>query len=341
MDLDLEQANEIRLIWPASSTGRGETYAGVSQWLQVVATSSSSSSSHIVHFVEGELHGGQEQCNVTRLTPEQRAKNCQRIRPRKFQVSFLDNATAPPIGVHIRKTDRLQPVIHRVDGVRYDQTSMEESQQATQYAYEALTRLRPCSGVYVASDSPRDAQSFKERLRQASVKVVEPVVNVTSVPPFLVEFFALSQCQQVWMISAFSSFSVMAALVGDFAAPLYSLLPPPQTALQRYGVPDIRPFPTNHAWGWENTSQTNLACHPVGVRTPSATTNNNSTSSTVTNSIHGNQKNVAPAVNDIDYNFSYMPSSDQNWVALISLLAVVWVARMRPRKKRQAEQGDS
>ncbi|KAL7563619.1 hypothetical protein ACA910_013360 [Epithemia clementina (nom. ined.)] len=131
----------------------------------------------------------------------------------------------------------------------------------------ALTRRKPLGGVFIASDDDSEKVKVQQRLANASIRIVEPLVvsstpnsnnninnnnnNNKNVPPFLVDFFALTQCSEIWMVSSFSSFAVMASRI-PLDVPLYSLLPPQDTNLGRYGVPDLRPFPVAFAWPEED-----------------------------------------------------------------------------------------
>eukprot|EP00557_Chaetoceros_sp_GSL56_P001241 CAMPEP_0176491546 /NCGR_PEP_ID=MMETSP0200_2-20121128/8491_1 /TAXON_ID=947934 /ORGANISM="Chaetoceros sp., Strain GSL56" /LENGTH=294 /DNA_ID=CAMNT_0017888985 /DNA_START=307 /DNA_END=1191 /DNA_ORIENTATION=+ len=287
MMMNLEQAAQVRLVWPALSNGRGRSYIGLSQWLQVMSSKTDNNDgddapAHIVHIVEesqaAKLPSVPPCAPFAPRRSEHFRQNCQRIRPQHFQVSFQsvnDNGDYAPIGVHIRKTDRMKNFGPRDIGVKNDFTSHQESQQAIEFTFQALTLLRPSSGVFVASDSPEAATIFKQRLRASGVSVVEPNVthqhpSLESIPPpFLVDFFALAACREIYMVSAFSSFSAMAACVGApgmSTSPLYSLLPTNCTNLDRFLLPRVIPLPIcngrNTVYSdWCNAIEPNITQH--------------------------------------------------------------------------------
>ena len=201
-------------------------------------------------------------------------------------------ATTPiiaPIGVHIRRGDRIKRGAKHAPGVRHDHTDVTEAAAVYKLALQSLHFLREQQqqeegeeqhergrhgdlSVFVVSDDARRKRTFEDAVRAMGLPVVSidggGNVNSSSVvvggggsgdrnssgsdgshlpPPALSDFFGLTLCSEVWMVSAFSSFAVMAAAVAD--VPLRSLYSPSSTSLARYGV-DATPFP-NATWPWE------------------------------------------------------------------------------------------
>ena len=176
--------------------------------------------------------------------------NCKRIKS-NFNITFDVPSPARnmrPIGIHIRKTDRITQS-KRKKGHVGDFTTPEESATAIDLATKTMLAKLPKQGVFIASDDQKASMQLSQTLRGAGIHILTPRVSPESVHPLFIDFFALSMCSEIWMLSSFSLFAIMAAKIGE-VAPLYSLLPPNATNLQRYHLPTVLPFPlfeTNHS----------------------------------------------------------------------------------------------
>ena len=77
-----------------------------------------------------------------------------------------------------------------------------------------------------------------------------PMTEWEKPPEYFIDFFALAQCREVWMLSVYSSFTIQASRMGPTDAPLYSFYPAKKHTLSFHYVPDVRPFPTEYSWNW-------------------------------------------------------------------------------------------
>jgi hypothetical protein len=235
--------------WPLIARGH-ESYAGFARYLR---------------FDGSVLREGE--APPSRLCEQhdhRRGATAQLIRP-AFNLSFGRwFGGCAPVGVHIRAGDRLCtpsfkgcrrcphnpgcPLAnhtHDAHGAT-DFESLAELKRAHRLAVSGLNLMRP-RAVFIADDGSAIARELSSALRASlppSTRVVAPLVSGGKQP--FTDFFALARCREVWMVSRFSSFAIMAAEVGG--APLRSMLPPDATALHRFGVA-ARPFPIGTPWG--------------------------------------------------------------------------------------------
>jgi hypothetical protein len=129
-----------------------------------------------------------------------------------FNLSFPHNIS--PVGVHIRGTDRI--------GKKDDPHFMKDENELRMYLSEtvnALNRMRP-RFVYVCSDSEQTKGVLIRHLA-SDISVIEPTYDKLA-PSEYADLFALSKCNSIWMVSRFSSFSIIAALIGN--VPLVSFV---------------------------------------------------------------------------------------------------------------------
>jgi hypothetical protein len=221
---------------------------------------------------------------------------------------------ATPLGIHIRRGDKIKTGVAHKPGILHDETDVTEAAAVYDLALQSLrfllqeqqgkqrlararqreqqqqqqgqggdqatgddeaeanndssSSLSSSSSssshqqlglsVYVVSDDARWQKNFEDAALAMGVRVVERSEGNASgfvaggatshVPSALADFFGLTLCREVWMVSSFSSFAVMAAAVAG--VPVRSLYSPTSTHLFRYGV-DARPFP-NATWPWRS-----------------------------------------------------------------------------------------
>ena len=212
--------------WPATSNGRGDTYAGLSTYITFQGSV----------LREGEAPRGLAPCPSTK---HDRAKTARLLRP-AFNISFGDLVgVCSPIGVHIRAGDRIES-----HGSISDFSTKEEITRSMQLTAKALNHERP-HAIFIASEGSSALVYHQKflKLLDPSIQVVNP--NSTGGVQPLIDFFALSLCREVWMASRFSSFAIMAASVGG--VPLRSMLHPQVSNLKRYAV-DVKSMPTQFSW---------------------------------------------------------------------------------------------
>jgi hypothetical protein len=135
------------------------------------------------------------------------AKN---IRP-KFEIKFKENIS--PVGVHIRASDRVG---------RNHPHFMKDEKELQSYLSEVIHLLnnKKPKDVYVCSESVRCKEVFVSYLDK-EINIVEPIFD-NEIPSEYIDFFALTHCSEIWMVSRFSTFSIVAALVGN--VPIFSFV---------------------------------------------------------------------------------------------------------------------
>ena len=241
----------INFLWPPAEHGGMESLPNYfrMQGCKFYTTPSDEARAYGVRPC-GELirpRKGAKAVRLASMSHKRRADAAARIRP-AFKISFEERH--PPVGVHIRRyrtSTQAELQRHgrlRNPRVRMDSTWPDEAERALALTFRALQQMRPAS-VFVASDSPTGLAKFKERLLASGIPLATPRVEASGVPPVVSDFFALSMCSEIFMVSAFSSFSTMAALVGD--VPLWTLLPANFTDQFTFGA-RTRPIPTGYAW---------------------------------------------------------------------------------------------
>lgn len=154
------------------------------------------------------------------FTQEEILRCARLIRPR-FDQSFPSGVR--PVGVHIRGTDRIGLANHP-----HYMKDVDELKMYFVATLRALNELKP-KQVFVCADSDNSKNVFLEHLNPA-IDVIE-ARSAGGVSPEYVDFFALSNCSKIWMVSRFSSFSITASLIGN--CPLVSFVNDPTTR-QRY-----------------------------------------------------------------------------------------------------------
>lgn len=121
-------------------------------------------------------------------------------------LSFPQNVR--PVGIHIRGTDRIG-----ADHPHY-MKDVGELQMYLSETIDALNKTKP-RFVYVCSESEQYKRVFLRHL-SPHIGVVEPTIDKWC-PPEYVDLFSLSACQEIWMVSRLSSFSIIASLIGNVA----------------------------------------------------------------------------------------------------------------------------
>ncbi|NDV26714.1 hypothetical protein [Desulfovibrio sp. JC010] len=123
-----------------------------------------------------------------------------------FDISFATEVS--PVGIHIRGTDRINDETEHPHFMR----SYNELLLYMLNTVSLLNESRP-EYVFIASESPALRNFFIDHLHE-SITVIDPVC-AADVPEEYKDFFALTLCSEIWMVSKFSSFSIVASLLGD------------------------------------------------------------------------------------------------------------------------------
>jgi len=137
------------------------------------------------------------------FTQKEILESAKKIIP-NFNPSFQGNIC--PVGVHIRGTDRI--------GSDHPHFMKNESelQMYLSETIDVLNRTKP-RFVYVCSESEQCKRVFLRHL-DPDISVVDPTLDKLSSPEYA-DLFSLSICKEIWMVSRFSSFSIIAALIGN------------------------------------------------------------------------------------------------------------------------------
>lgn len=146
--------------------------------------------------------------NAQDLTLDETLTAGRAIRP-KFRIIW---SHAPHVGVHIRATDMLRydlPLGHA------ERWTLGQVRQLMARACKYIRSLdTPTVRVFVASDTAQLKEEFEKSC--STLTFVQPVrTKPRGVPSSYVDFFALASCLQIVPVSKVSTFSFMAAAVGN------------------------------------------------------------------------------------------------------------------------------
>ncbi|GHV57494.1 hypothetical protein FACS1894182_06470 [Bacteroidia bacterium] len=141
------------------------------------------------------------------------------IKPR-FNIAF--DKQIKPVGVHIRGTDRIGK-----NHPHYMKNNKELNEYLSK-TIELINHAKP-EYVFICADDVKVKNEFIKHLNREIV-IVEPICD-KSIPLEYRDFFALTLCSKIYMCSRFSTFSIIASLIGNI--PLVSYVYD-ETVLQRY-----------------------------------------------------------------------------------------------------------
>lgn len=161
------------------------------------------------------------------LTKEELRRAARSIIP-TFRVAF-PNCTGTLIGVHVRRGDR----IVGSQSAPADFMTVEQSNLCMRKTIELVVARTSSCSVFVCGDDDECVRKMTSTFSEAGLHCVQPDCSDT-VDPRYQDFFALSVCAEIYMCSKFSSFAIMAAMVGG--AKLHSLYDETQSNLVRYGA---------------------------------------------------------------------------------------------------------
>src|SRR6056297_11970 len=138
-----------------------------------------------------------------------------------FNICFKNNIN--PVGVHIRGTDRIKNNNHP--------HFMKNKKEFLDYLSKvvSLVNIEKPEYVCVCSDDKRYRNIFIENLDK-SIQVITPICD-KQVPNEYRDFFALTLCKEIYMCSKFSTFSIMASIIGN--SPIVALVMDAEVA-ERY-----------------------------------------------------------------------------------------------------------
>lgn len=138
-----------------------------------------------------------------------------------FNIFF--NNDIKPVGIHIRGTDRIKNNNHP--------HFMKNKKQLFDYIAKvvSLVNKEKPKYVYICSDDERYRNIFIKNLDKC-IDVISPISD-DKVPNEYIDFFALTLCKEIYMCSKFSTFSIIASLIGNI--PLVALVEDTEVA-KRY-----------------------------------------------------------------------------------------------------------
>ena len=128
-----------------------------------------------------------------------------------FDIYFENNVK--PVGIHIRGTDRL--------GKKSPHFMKNENElnRFLSKTIELLNESKP-QYIFVCSDDRKIKEKFVKYLDKGIV-VIDPICE-GSVPEEYRDFFSLTLCDSIYMCTKFSTFSIIASLIGNI--PLISFV---------------------------------------------------------------------------------------------------------------------
>ena len=144
-----------------------------------------------------------------------------------FDIAFEH----PPVGVHLRATDRIG---------RAHPHNMKNKKELYRYMSEALFAInkKKPRQLFVCSESESIREIFINHL-DPSIQIVEPSAP-KSIPSEYIDFFALSLCREIWMVSRLSTFSISASILGNI--PLKTFVDDPRVFKRYFALFDLQPI---------------------------------------------------------------------------------------------------
>lgn len=132
-----------------------------------------------------------------------------------FKITFEKNIK--PLGVHLRGTDRIKN--------NKNPNFMKNKREFLAFLWNTieLVNKRKPKYLFVCSDDQKMRNFFIKNLSPA-INIVMPVSD-ENIPLEYIDFFALSQCEEIIMCSRFSSFSALASLIGNLPLTVFYLHP--------------------------------------------------------------------------------------------------------------------
>ena len=124
----------------------------------------------------------------------------------KFNIKF--ESDAKPVGIHVRATDR----INNESNHPHFMKSYDELMSYILNTIKIVNKKRP-KYVFVSSEDSNVRSIFVRKLDKA-IRIVEPICD-GGIQSEYVDFFSLTLCSELWMVSRFSSFSITASLIGN------------------------------------------------------------------------------------------------------------------------------
>jgi len=120
-----------------------------------------------------------------------------------FDITFENNIK--PIGIHIRGTDRIGEGKHNMTKEHFNNifTRIINKINENNYKY-----------VFICSEYDYYKNEFIKKLNK-NIKVINPIVNNIDIKNDIVDLFALSLCDKIYLCSKFSSYSIIASIIGN------------------------------------------------------------------------------------------------------------------------------
>lgn len=152
--------------------------------------------------------------SVHEFTQEDFLKASSAITP-KFDINFENYIK--PIGVHIRGTDRISA---QWEGNHF-MKDIQEFNLFLSKAIEVINNEKP-SHLFVCADDEVVKKKFLSFI-DSKITIVEPQYDIESVPSEYADLFALSLCSRIYMVSKFSTYSILASLIGQIPIVSFTL----------------------------------------------------------------------------------------------------------------------
>lgn len=120
-----------------------------------------------------------------------------------FNIKFRDNIK--PIGIHIRGTDRINEGIHNMTIDYFNKIFLKIVNIINENNYEY---------IFVCSENNYYKEELKKNINK-NIKIIEPIIENIDENNDIIDLFSLSLCSKIYLCSKFSSYSIIASIIGN------------------------------------------------------------------------------------------------------------------------------
>jgi hypothetical protein len=151
--------------------------------------------------------------NTKLFDQEDLLKSAKNIIP-TFNIHFKNGIK--PVGVHIRGTDRINNNINHPHYMKNEKEFFSYLSKTSE-----LINLKCPKYIFICSDDIVIREIFIKNLRK-DITVINPTHDANIAEEYI-DFFALSLCEEIYMSSKFSSFAIIASMVGNIPLITFSI----------------------------------------------------------------------------------------------------------------------
>ena len=120
-----------------------------------------------------------------------------------FNIKFKNNIK--PIGIHIRGTDRINEGKHNMSLDYFNKLFIKIINIVNENNYEY---------IFICSENNYYKEELKKNLNK-NIKIIEPIIENIDKNNDIIDLFSLSLCSKIYLCSKFSSYSIIASLIGN------------------------------------------------------------------------------------------------------------------------------